>query len=53
MCLKKPIENRAVLSTIDRVDGEVFVLGFVFEDSRLCLRGFDFIWERSEISSRL
>ncbi|CAN7104174.1 unnamed protein product [Brassica rapa subsp. narinosa] len=35
--------GRAVLSTIDRVDGEVFVLGFVFKDSRLCLRGFGFV----------
>ncbi|WZY76358.1 hypothetical protein YC2023_022742 [Brassica napus] len=33
MCLKKAIENKAVLSTIDRVDGEVFVLGFVFKGS--------------------
>ena len=43
MCLKKPIENRVVLSTSDRVDGEGFVLGFVFKDSRLCLRGFGFV----------
>ncbi|WZY93005.1 hypothetical protein YC2023_065334 [Brassica napus] len=35
--------GRQVLSTIDRVDGEVFVLGFVFKDSRLCLRGFGFV----------